>query len=191
MELEYLHKSYSEFVSHLSSSLEITDAQNITSKAIIELCITNIEEAYRGCQTKENTNDKNNLISLLQQCTEEVNRLDEDNDFIVRMNTISNVYFLLSYLKLLFNSKVPTIDPVAKIQLKKQYALEEIDDLGLLKDSYKFQNEVFSCTNKTLHPHYKVLENKITSVTKKFEEYGKHVAVRPNDLSYAFVIQVS
>lgn len=126
--------------------------------------------------------EKQNLINLLSYC----NNASEENSF----TATANAYFILGYLKALLCSKIPLIDPVLKVALKKKYSLEEISDVETLKANYELLNLVHSDTPKTVHAYCVLLSKRIDELRGKVEKYEEYVAVRPVDVSYKSLASV-
>lgn len=190
-ETEGLHSSYIEFLKRFSTSLNLTTAfDDLPLDKITQIITKAIEAQFSN--TSCNTDDSNILIKLLKMCTEKLNQLDHGpTDFTSKINTIADLHMLINYAQLMLNAHVPRIDPIDKTRLKKKYCLEEARDLTDLKLSYELQNQVYTSSTRTLHPHVPVLSNRIDEVNKKAVEYGNCVAVRPTDLSYTSVVNVN
>lgn len=102
----------------------------------------------------------------------------------------ANAYFILGYLEAFLCSKIPLIDPVLKVSLKKKYCFEEISDVETLKTNYELFNLIYSDTPKALHSYCKLLSSKIEELKEKILKYEKYVAVRPPKVSYEELSQV-
>lgn len=129
--------------------------------------------------------EKEYLIELLNNCYLECKNTEEHN-----FTATARAYFILGYLKAFLYSKLPLIDPVLKVSLKKKYCLEEITDVDTLKTNYELLNSIYSDSTKTIHSYWRLLSKKIDELKRKVEKYEKYVAVRPTEISYKALYEV-
>ncbi|XP_017784384.1 PREDICTED: midasin [Nicrophorus vespilloides] len=169
-EKKYLMKSYEEFRRTFS---EIFEGNSMDFNQILE----GIESVFS--QFEDRNNEKGVLISLLAALQEQIGLLESDS-----INVFANVYIILSYLKALLNSRLPLIDPLAKIEMRERYCGEEIQHLSELNDSFLVQSRLYSDTKFGLSPYCDVLKRKIGDLEVKRENLSKYVAVRPEDVDY-------
>lgn len=182
--INYVIQEFTAFLNHLAAALnvEVTQADLLERTQIL---INHIEN------TIQNTSqDKQNLILLLNLCCKEIQELQSHVEFTSKTISIANVYMLLGYLKTFLNINIPVIDPMVKITLLRKYCLEDIEDSSILKRNYELQNCVYSDSYKSLHAYTPLLDNKIERLNAENEEYQKYVSVRPKDSSYDTLTQV-
>lgn len=181
MQNKYIENDFKQFLDRFLKALNQATSEDttITTKAL--LCI----EAIKNLKKLKNK-EKENIIDLLHNCYSENEKFDDTMSISVH----ANMYFLLGYLKSFLYAKIPLIDPVLKVALKKKYCLEEISDVETLKTNYELLNLLYSDSSKTLHSYCKLLSNKIVELQGKIEKYDKYVAVRPIDLSYKALFEV-
>lgn len=180
------HTTYlkNEFIKLMEQFLQVLDVKLSESTELsqkLNLCV----ESIKNLKKMQNT-DKEYLIDLLNNCYLENRMALQDHNF----SATANAYFILGYLKALMCSKIPLIDPVLKVSLKKKYCLEEIADMEILKANYELFNLVYSDSPKTVHAYCKILSEKIVELKAKVEKYEKYVAVRPVDISYKALADV-
>lgn len=193
MEFTYVRNSFGEFIQQLAHTLNIDQLDNNTdSTATAKKCIEKIEEIYKNSEIHDIHNDQTILAVLLNHCIKEFEKLHRINEINLseKLHFISNTHYLLSYLRAIFNSKLPPIDPLVKTKLKKQYCLEEIEEFSTLIQGYEMQNEIYSGSNKTTHSHVSAINNKIEQLRQRDIEFGKYVAVRPENITYTFIFKV-
>lgn len=183
--MEFITNSYKELLNQLSKTLNIDDiSNNHDIDNLVQLCLTKIKDLYAHYATEDVNDDVRTLTILLAESHSNFEKVIEPNDFSQKIHAISNLYCAINYLKILLNSKLPLIDPLAKIKLKKMYCLEEIENFWHIKKAYELQNEIFSCSSTTLHSHVALIDTKIKELEVKEQEYGKYVAVRPENITY-------
>lgn len=163
-------------------STKVEECADVYTK--VSKCVDYIEH-NKNMQGK----DKENIIDLLNSfCLEAT--VATSRNFAEKANSIANMYFILGYLKALLSSKVPLIDPVLKISLKKKYCMEEITHAEALKNNYEVLNLIYSDSPKTIHAYCKLLALKIEGLRSKINKYEKYVAVRPSETSYKSLTEV-
>uniref|UniRef100_A0A1Y1KUK8 Midasin n=3 Tax=Photinus pyralis TaxID=7054 RepID=A0A1Y1KUK8_PHOPY len=175
-ESQYVRKSFEEFQKDFSHCLNVENNEAGYVKGICKL--------YRKNSSSENEQgERDLLLVLLKQCTEEFECLSQSEN----IDATVNLYFLLSYLRTLLNSKLPLIDPLAKKQLKKKYCTDEIEEYLRIVRCYESQNRLYSGTTETLHAHSSLLKQKIRALEEKCEELSKYASVRCQDPNYSAV----
>ncbi|KAF2880198.1 hypothetical protein ILUMI_25999 [Ignelater luminosus] len=192
LELTYVRSSFYEFIQQLTHTLNVEQlGDNTDIITTAKNCIGKIEEIYKNSEIDDMHNDQGTLVLLLDHCIKEFEKLHSIDEINLseKLHFISNLHYLLSYLRAFLNSKLPSIDPLVKMKLKKQYCLEEVEELSTLIQGYKMQNEIYSGSDKTLHSHIPVINNKIEQLKQRDIEFGKYVAVRPENITYTFIFK--
>lgn len=172
------------FVVDLSKSL----TTNETFATPFELC--------RDALSKIRHPETDVLSEIMQQLRVESLKIEtgcviNKENKMQQLDYVANIYILLNLFKALLNSKLPPIDRLTKVTFKKNYALKEKTLFENLLKSFEMQNEIYSNTAKTLHPLCAIIETKIANLREKIVQFGKYIAVRPEDVKYASVIKVS
>lgn len=182
--IKYLTQEFETFLIHLSGALNIEIMQPLDVHQTMRTLTNHIQT-----EIQETSQDKNDLVSLLNLCCTEFENL-HSHTAADKTNAVANVYLLVSYLKTFLNINVPFIDPMVKITLLRKYCVEDIEDSTILKHNYELQNRVYSDSQKSLHVYADLLGNKIERLNAEKEEYQKYVSVRPKDASYDVLVQV-
>ena len=186
LETKYLKQSLSSFIDDFKKSLGVPDHET----NIIEACREKILKLYEGSDITDQNNHKHTLITLLDDCSSIITHIDKEIITTTKLNLLSNLYILLSYLKLILTSMLPPIDPLSKITLKKKYYIEEKINFESLNHSYELLNDVYSNSKKTL-PNLCVIANeKINLLNVRISELEQYVAVRPQSVNYAKILEV-
>lgn len=184
-ETKYLLEDYAQFLQTFAKSLGV--ASESASEQLLQNCLIQLEQLYQSTKIKVEHEDKNMLATILKQLSEEISKLLNETNVTVKLDSISNVYILLNYFKALLNSKLPPVDRLIKVALKKKYCLEEKTTFEALLLSYKLQNDVYSDSKKTLSPFCGIISERIKSLEEKDADLGKYVAIRPEEISYETV----
>lgn len=190
-ELIYLKGKLQDFAINLATSLNaITSGGDVTT--ILENCLQKLKETFD--KEKILIEILNELLMESRKLVElnvENGKLQTESCHFVRLNLIANLYVLLNLFKSLLNSNLPPIDRLIKLTFKKRYAIDERENFENLLKSYELQNEVYSNSKKNLHPLCENIKAKIMEIDEKITNFDKYVAIRPENLTYATVINVS
>ncbi|CAH1278835.1 unnamed protein product [Diabrotica balteata] len=183
-EKQNITKVYTKFLQELALSLKIT-TENETND-LVQNILKKLQDVHSSDAHPELTGllDKIKYSFLKFQQLENILELDE---FIL---TISCLYQSVSYLKAKFNSKLSSIDPLAKKTLKRNYCLEAIKMFDVLRLCYVSLNQIYSDKKETVHDYCKEIEVLQTKLQSKHRELSKYVAYRPDDVLYSNVSEV-
>lgn len=175
-----------------AASRYVTPKQDeLTHDKLTKIVTNAIETKFFFTSSNTSNEDLNTLIVLIKSVSQKLTAFSDLTDITDKVSALSDLNMLINYIQLMLNGPIHRIDPVDKTKLKKRYFLEEADDLSELKRSYELQNEVYSGSTLTPHPHVAVLRNRIEEAEKKAAQYGNCVAVRPTELPYGLMISVS
>lgn len=181
-ETKYLLEDYTYFLKTFAKSLGVVSES--TTEEVLQNCLAKLEHLYQSTKIKIEHDDKNLLTTILNKLSEEISKLFNETNTTIKLDCISNVYILLNYFRALLNSKLPPIDRLTKVALKKKYCLEEKTTFEALLLSYKLQNDVYSDSKKTLSPFCGIITEHIRTLEEKDVDLGKYIAVRPENISY-------
>lgn len=187
-DLKYIVKSFKIFVETLAKTLNVEESETLCGKvyAIIEKINAMFVDRI---DSKEMLGNKDNFVKYLEQITEELLQIGRTKNDIKLLFHIANIYCLLNYCKAILNTQLQVIDPLQKIVLRKEYCGEERKICEDMKGTYEKMNQIYSPSEKTLHPYCKIMGMKIKQYEEKEAELSKLVAMRPEDLFYSTLVK--
>uniref|UniRef100_A0A6P7F5I1 Midasin-like n=1 Tax=Diabrotica virgifera virgifera TaxID=50390 RepID=A0A6P7F5I1_DIAVI len=187
-EKQNITKVYTKFLQELALSLKIT-TENKTDDTI-NILVQNILKKLRDVHSSDAHPELTALLDKIKYSFlkfEQLQKVLELDQFLL---TVSCLYQSVSYLKAKFNSKLSSIDPLAKKTLKRNYCAEAMKMFDVLRLCYDSLNQIYSDKKETMHDYCKQIEVLQTKLQSKHRELSKYVAYRPDDVLYSSVAEV-
>lgn len=187
-ELNYLSRELADFAIKLSATLQINSC-NGDYTITLKSCLEKLNETL---DKKDKTSVL--LVEILRELLLESPKLEtinKNNCHLAKLHLIANLYILINLFKSLLNSNLPPVDRLIKLTFKKKYANIERENFRNLLSTYELQNDVYSNSRNNLHPLCENIKEKIVKIDEEIVNFDKYVAVRPENLTYATVINVS
>lgn len=150
-----------------------------------------MNENVEAIDAKEMVLNRKFFTKYILQCTSELEKIAATNDDIELSFHTANLFCLTNFCKTLLNMQLQVIDPLQKVILKKKYCEEEKQICIDFKETLEKYNEVYSFTQRTIHPFHNILLSRIQSYEEKENELEKKIAERPQDQSYIDLLKVS